>query len=165
MGDLQLLADQNFLWMVAFGQNFESVLARIIPRDCEVLQNSNAILTETQKQLNEYFLGLRKQFSLPTSLQGSEFQKAAWNSLMQIPYGSTFSYSRQAEMLNNPGAARAVGTANKMNPLCIVIPCHRVVAKSGRLSGYAGGEAAKEWLLKLEYSPKRHICRLTSPQR
>jgi methylated-DNA-[protein]-cysteine S-methyltransferase len=108
------------------------------------------ILASAVAQLNEYFAGKRKKFELDFDVEGTEFQKKVWAKLLEIPYGKTFSYSELARSLKNDQAVRAVGTANGKNPLCVVIPCHRVIALHGGLGGYSGGLARKEKLLKLE---------------
>jgi methylated-DNA-[protein]-cysteine S-methyltransferase len=93
---------------------------------------------EAIKQLNEYFNGQRKEFDLPLSIEGTDFRKKVWRALQTIPYGQVRSYAEVAEMIGNPKAVRAVGQANKANQLPILIPCHRVIGKSGKLVGYAG---------------------------
>ena len=107
-------------------------------------------IPEAKRQLDEYFAGRRREFDLPLDLRGTEFQKRVWAELMRIPYGETRSYQDIAAALGNAGASRAVGTANNRNPALIIVPCHRVVGKDGRLVGYAGGLERKEYLLRLE---------------
>jgi len=107
-------------------------------------------VTETQKQLAEYFAGTRRAFELPLDPAGTEFQQRAWRALLEIPYGETRTYAEQAQRLGIPNGARAVGSANARNPIPIVIPCHRLVGASGELTGYAGGLEVKEHLLRLE---------------
>ncbi len=103
------------------------------------------------KQIDEYFTGKRKYFDLELSINGTEFRKKVWKALMSIPYGEVISYSQLAEIVGNPKAVRAVGQANRFNPLPIIIPCHRVVGKDRSLVGYAGKRTdIKEKLLKLE---------------
>lgn len=113
-------------------------------------QKKTPLLTEAKKQLTEYFQKKRTTFDLPIRLQGTAFQIQTWKSLQKIPYGKTISYSDQAKLIQNPKAVRAVGRTNGLNPLCIILPCHRVVGKSGKLTGYAGGLDIKEFLLQLE---------------
>jgi len=103
-------------------------------------------------QITEYLLGKRKSFDLPLFYKGTEFQEDVWSELKKIPYGEKSTYSKIAIKVNRPKAVRAVGSANGRNPLSIIIPCHRVVGKSGKLSGYAGGEHIKARLLELEES-------------
>ena len=107
-------------------------------------------LGEARRQLEAYFAGRLRDFDLPLDLRGSEFQKRVWAQLRRIPYGETRSYQDIAAALGNAGASRAVGTANNRNPALIIVPCHRVVGKDGRLVGYAGGLERKEYLLRLE---------------
>ncbi len=111
------------------------------------------LLKEAVIQLDEYFRGRRKDFSLRLHLQGTEFQKQVWRELLRIPYGRTTSYGKVAAALGRPGSARAVGQANHRNPVVIVVPCHRIVGGDGRLVGYGGGLWRKEWLLAHE---KKH---------
>jgi methylated-DNA-[protein]-cysteine S-methyltransferase len=101
-------------------------------------------------QLDEYFAGRRREFDLPLDPVGTEFQRSAWNVLRTIPYGATMSYGEQAAALGDAKKARAVGSANGRNPLSIVVPCHRVIGTSGKLTGFAGGIEAKRYLLEME---------------
>lgn len=115
-----------------------------------VVPEPNAVLERTLQELGEYFAGLRKSFSVPTALEGTPFQRAVWNQLQQVPYGTTLSYGELAELAGYPNAARAVGSAMAKNPLPILIPCHRVIASNGQLGGYTGGLQIKTFLLNLE---------------
>jgi len=101
-------------------------------------------------QIQEYFEGRREAFDLPLDPVGTDFQKAVWTAVSAIPYGQTVFYEDIARRIGSPLAMRAVGTALKMNPLWIVVPCHRVLPKSGGMGGYAGGVERKEWLLRHE---------------
>ncbi|MGL6114268.1 MAG: methylated-DNA--[protein]-cysteine S-methyltransferase [Cetobacterium sp.] len=101
-------------------------------------------------QLLEYLKGERKEFSIPLSLEGTEFQKKVWEALKEIPYGKTVSYKDIAIAIGNPKGARAVGMANNRNPIMIIVPCHRVIGKNGKLVGYGGGLPLKEKLLEIE---------------
>jgi methylated-DNA-[protein]-cysteine S-methyltransferase len=103
-------------------------------------------------QLDAYFAGSLRDFDLPLAPEGTPFQLRVWNALREIPYGETISYGELARRLGNPSASRAVGLANGANPLPIVIPCHRVIGASGKLTGYGGGLPVKEKLLALERS-------------
>jgi len=111
---------------------------------------AGGILDEAVRQLEEYFAGKRREFGLPLAPTGTEFQKAVWGALQQIPYGCTISYKTLAERIGRPAAVRAVGLANGRNPLPIVIPCHRVIGHDGSLTGYGGGLGIKRILLELE---------------
>ncbi len=108
------------------------------------------LLKKTDLQLREYFSGKRKEFSLPFVLKGTEFQKRVWRALLTISFGKTASYQEIAEAVGSPRAFRAVGQANHYNPISIIVPCHRVIGKSGKLVGYGGGLEMKEYLLQLE---------------
>ncbi len=108
------------------------------------------ILKTTASQLDEYFAGERTAFDIPLDLEGTRFQVAAWRSLAEIPFGTTTTYGRQAAGLGIPTAARAVGAANGANPVCIVLPCHRVIGSDGSLTGFGGGLPVKQWLLDHE---------------
>jgi methylated-DNA-[protein]-cysteine S-methyltransferase len=109
-----------------------------------------ARFSDVRRQLGEYFAGVRTKFTLPLALEGTPFQKSVWSVLLEIPYGATISYAELAKRVGTPRAARAVGGANARNPISIVVPCHRVVGADGALTGYAGGEERKRWLLDFE---------------
>src|SRR5438552_4297477 len=108
------------------------------------------ILQKTALQMDEYFAGSRTSFDLPLDLEGTRFQLAAWRSLADIPFGTTTTYGRQAAALGIPTAARAIGAANGANPVCIVLPCHRVIGSDGSLTGFGGGLPVMQWLLDHE---------------
>ena len=108
------------------------------------------ILSRAARELKEYFEGKRAKFNLPLDMSGTTFQKRVWGELRKIPYGRTLSYKEVARRIKNPKAVRAVGTANGQNPLCIVVPCHRVIAADGTLGGYSAGLSIKNRLLALE---------------
>ncbi|GMQ49323.1 methylated-DNA--[protein]-cysteine S-methyltransferase [Vibrio sp. 10N] len=111
---------------------------------------THPLLVQTACELKQYFAGERQTFTLPLAPVGTEFQRKVWQALCAIPYGEAISYQELANRIGNPKAVRAVGTANGKNPLSIVVPCHRVVGKNGKLSGYAGGVERKLRLLNLE---------------
>ena len=108
------------------------------------------IISLALQQLEEYFLGKRKVFDLPIDIKGTHFQKNVWKELQKIPYGKTVSYEDIAMNIQNQKAVRAVGTANGKNPLCIIVPCHRVISKNGSIGGYSGGLEIKSKLLEIE---------------
>src|ERR1700761_2002766 len=108
------------------------------------------MLIETQQQLEEYFAGKRKLFAIPLDMRGTRFQNDVWQALLAIPFGETRTYGELARQLGNPNATRAVGAANGRNPISIIVPCHRVIGASGKLTGFAGGLKAKAHLLGLE---------------
>ena len=111
---------------------------------------AEALLAAARGQLEEYFAGRRRRFDLPLAPEGSDFERAVWDCLRNIPFGTTRSYAAIAAELGRPGAARAVGAANGRNPIAIVVPCHRVVGADGSLTGYGGGLERKRHLLALE---------------
>lgn len=115
-----------------------------------VLKNDEEKLKHYADQFIEYFCGLRKDFSFPVDSYGTRFQLSVWNALIEIPYGKTYSYSDMAEILQRPKSVRAVAAAIGANPILISIPCHRVIGKNGKLTGFRGGLEMKEQLLHLE---------------
>jgi len=117
-----------------------------------VLQGESKYFEPLKKQLDEYFEGKRKEFTVPLVLIGTDFQKKVWEELLRIPYGATRSYKRQALALNNLETIRAVAGANGMNKIAIIIPCHRVIGEDGSLTGYGGGLWRKKRLLDIEKS-------------
>jgi len=119
----------------------------------QISDPGHPILLETQRQLEEYFAGRRQVFTVKLSFLGTDFQQRVWNALLTIPYGETRSYAQLAAQIGQPRAVRAVGAANGSNPLSIIVPCHRVVGSTGKLTGFAGGLEAKAYLLALESSP------------
>lgn len=108
------------------------------------------IALQVIQQLDEYFANKRTTFDLPINPIGTDFQKKVWKALLTIPYGKTASYSEIAKIIGNEKASRAVGKANSLNPICIIVPCHRVIGKNGTLTGYAGGIDMKQKLLEVE---------------
>ena len=114
------------------------------------LRSNDPYLFGVFNQLNEYFTGIRKKFTMPLDVEGTDFQKKVWEELKKIPYGKTISYKTLSENLGDVKSIRAVGKANGQNPVAIIIPCHRVIGADGSLIGYAGGLAIKEKLLHIE---------------
>lgn len=109
-----------------------------------------AVLRQTRKELASYFDGKLSEFSVPHAFDGTDFQKQVWQALLRLPAGQTTTYAAIATLIGKPKAVRAVGTAVGRNPICIVVPCHRVLASSGGLGGYVAGLDRKSHLLKLE---------------
>lgn len=118
--------------------------------NAEFTPQDDEILDRTQEQINEYLSGSRTSFDIPLIIVGSDFQKAVWNALMQIPYGKTASYLDLAKVIDNEKAVRAVAGANGANAIAIIIPCHRIIGNNGELVGYGGGLTVKKQLLDLE---------------
>ena len=145
-GPIHITADDTHLRGITFDPNWKLVQKSTDNITC----GSNKIIEKTKKQLLEYFAKERTKFDLPIYLEGTDFQKQTWQALLTIPYGETRSYSDQAILIGNPKAVRAVGRTNGLNPIGIVVPCHRVIGKSGKLTGYAGGLDVKKFLLDLE---------------
>jgi O-6-methylguanine DNA methyltransferase len=114
------------------------------------LRDSKSALAPYLRELEEYFAGERRTFTIPLDLRGTPFQLACWHALLKIPYGETCSYADIARVIGHPKAFRAVGMANNRNPLAIIVPCHRVIAAGGSLCGYGGGLDIKRRLLDLE---------------
>ncbi|WP_310991613.1 methylated-DNA--[protein]-cysteine S-methyltransferase [Aequorivita marina] len=136
-------------------------LSAVIFKDAEAMPVSEKIPEELQDavhQLEEYFDGKRKDFSLKLALEGTDFQKRVWKQLQEIPYGKTMSYQEMANRLGDPKVIRAAASANGKNPISIIIPCHRVIGSDGSLTGYAGGLHRKKWLLEHESpSPQQSL--------
>ena len=153
IGKLILEADDNGITRVEFAVDslpLQGKVAFAKQMTDEVESPNFPLLEEAERQLREYFDGVRRDFDLPLSRHGTPFQMAVWDALCEIPYGETRTYGDIARQISKPGAARAVGLANNRNPICIVVPCHRVIGADGSLVGYAGGLDKKEALLKLE---------------
>ena len=146
LGRLKLVASDKGLVAILW----EKDNPRRVPLSNLVENDQHPVLVETQRQLEEYFAGKRKSFSIALDMRGTRFQKEVWEALLAIPYGETRSYGQLAKQLGKPRATRAVGAANGRNPVSIIVPCHRVVGSSGKLTGFAGGLEAKAHLLSLE---------------
>jgi O-6-methylguanine DNA methyltransferase len=112
--------------------------------------DANKWMNQAANELRSYFAGVLRVFSVPLDMQGTDFQLSVWRQLVKIPYGETRSYAQVAEAIGRPKAVRAVGAANGSNPVAIVVPCHRVIGSSGKLTGYGGGLPLKKRLLELE---------------
>lgn len=125
----------------------------IVPN--EIIFQEQPELLEAKKQLEEYFSGTRSVFELALYVEGTSFQEKVWNALMDIPYGKLRSYKDIANIIDHPKAYRAVGGANHNNPIPIFIPCHRVIADNGALSGFGGGLNMKKFLIALEKHHKK----------
>ncbi|GAA0726319.1 methylated-DNA--[protein]-cysteine S-methyltransferase [Clostridium malenominatum] len=138
IGVIELIYEDDYL----LGLNFVN--------EDKNLTNEDEFFKKCSNELDEYFLGARKTFSINCKLNGTVFQKKVWQSLLKIPYGRTCSYKDIALNIENPKAVRAVGGANNKNKISIVIPCHRVIGSNGSLVGYGGDLWRKEWLLAHE---------------
>ena len=146
IGDLTLVANEIGLRAVLWPNDKDRIS---LPMEL-LASDADTVLAKTSLQLEQYFAGERTHFDLPLDLQGTDFQRATWLALSNIPYGDTWTYKQQAEHPGRPQAMRAVGAANGKNPISIVLPCHRVIGTNGSLTGFAGGLEAKKHLLLLE---------------
>ena len=126
---------------------FKDICSRL---DAVILPGENKHLSQVQQELNEYFSGKRKTFDVPLDMVGTVFQKSVWEVLLTVPYGITWSYKQEAEVLGKKEAVRAVANANGANKVAIIIPCHRIISHDGTLGGYGGGLERKQFLLDLE---------------
>lgn len=138
LGNIRLISEDNYLLACQFTE------------DTEVTEKSSIFLAEVKSQLDAYFRGELRIFDIQVGIGGSAFQKDVWMEVNKIPYGSTATYQQIARALGKPKSVRAVGMANRCNPLLIIIPCHRIIAQSGELMGYSGGIWRKLKLLQLE---------------
>jgi methylated-DNA-[protein]-cysteine S-methyltransferase len=147
VGELTLVGSEKGLVAILWEDDDpRRVRIEIGPKDA-----GHRVLVETERQLNEYFAGARKVFSVALDfVVGTPFQQRVWRALLDIPFGETCSYGDLAQRIGRAKAVRAVGAANGKNPISIIGPCHRVIGASGKLTGYAGGIAAKALLLRLE---------------
>ena len=144
IGVLTLAADDEGLRRIDFPP------PRPPPAGGDWREGDSDVLREARRQLEQYFAGERRDFDLPLSPRGTEFQREVWLTLARIPYGETWSYRDLAQRIGRPSATRAVGAANGRNPLPIVLPCHRVIGADGSLTGFGGGLPTKAFLLRLE---------------
>jgi methylated-DNA-[protein]-cysteine S-methyltransferase len=145
IGPLLIAGDQVGLRRIHFPRE-----QRAVKPERGWIEAQSGAVAEAVTQLREYFAGRRTEFDLPLALQGTPFRLAVWREMRKIPYGQTISYGELARRVGNPKASRAVGSANGVNQIPIVIPCHRVIAAGGKLGGFGGGLPIKEALLALE---------------
>ena len=144
IGELLLAGTENALSLIGFPKGS----MRRDPRPDWIFKEEP--FEKVRHQLREYFEGKRRDFDIPLSLEGTDFQLSVWHELRGIPYGTTVSYGEVAKRIDNPKAVRAVGAANGRNPIPIIVPCHRVIGSHGDLTGFGGGLDTKEALLRLE---------------
>ena len=157
IGKLTLAADDQGLRHIVFPGGSRSFSAP------SHWQHVHTEFTETITQLQEYFAGTRTTFTIPLSPQGTDFQQSVWQTLRQIEYGQTATYGDIAKKIDKPKASRAVGAANGANPIPIIIPCHRIIGASGKLTGFTAGLATKQWLLAHERG-ERQLFEFTNPK-
>ncbi len=147
VGQLKIVASDKGVAGILWEKDAEE---EFFPQASIKRSQAHACVREAKSQLKEYFQRRRTQFQLPLDPRGTSFQLKSWEVLKTIPYGETISYAEQARRLGDVKKARAVGMANGKNPISIIVPCHRVIGKSGNLTGFGGGLNAKQFLLELE---------------
>lgn len=147
IGIIEIVGNSEAIYSIMFSEYDKPISS--------IKDDTEQVLVDCYNQLDEYFKGVRHEFSFPYFFEGTTFQKEVWNALTKIPYANTGSYKDIAVSIGNEKAIRAVGSANGKNKLSIVIPCHRIIGSNGKLTGYAGGLWRKEWLLKHESSFKK----------
>lgn len=151
LGEMLAIKSEKGLCMLEFfdGKSTEKQLKEIENLG-DILEKEDEILNRLETELNNYFKGNLKEFTIPLDLIGTDFQKKVWNELIKIPFGETRSYKDQSIAVGDLLAIRAVANANGKNKIAIIVPCHRVIGSDGSLTGYAGGKKRKQFLLELE---------------
>lgn len=153
LGSIIALANNKKLWALQFvDESFLEQELQLLEKQLQAIitPQKNAIIDLVETELQQYFMGKRKEFTVPLEIRGSLFQKLVWNELQTIPFAATRSYSQIACAIGKPGSHRAVGMANGANRFVIIIPCHRVIYIDSAVGGYNGGIARKQWLLHHE---------------
>lgn len=152
LGEMILGVRDQGVCLVEFtdGKGIVKKLAKLEQRYNVVTDQSHRYLEQLQIELDEYFTGIRQNFSVPLDFSGTLFQTQVWQTLLTIHFGETISYLQQAIRMKKPLAVRAVASSNGKNNISIIVPCHRVIGSNGKLTGYAGGLWRKEWLLNHE---------------
>ncbi len=162
MGECVIMATEaGVCWTGTPGATFDSALTRTrrwLQFERIVQGEEIEPLQQAVDELRRYFAGERVQFACPLDLRGTPFQLSVWRELCRIPYGEVRSYGEIACAIGQPNACRAVGAANRANPIAIIVPCHRVIGRSGTLTGYGGGLPTKSWLLSLEGVKHKEAC-------
>jgi methylated-DNA-[protein]-cysteine S-methyltransferase len=156
VGELTIIATPAALHAILWEAERNDLRYKKIISDFNRSPNEEIIMG-VKKQLAEYFQGKRRKFHIPLAINGTPFQTAVWQQLLAIPYSTTISYAEQAERVGNKNKARAVGMANGLNPISIIIPCHRVVGSNGKLVGFGGGIENKAYLLNLEQAHRPRL--------
>jgi methylated-DNA-[protein]-cysteine S-methyltransferase len=154
IGAVQLVSSQNAVVLLDFADNSERIQKLLEKRFGNCVLNPKPL--EWSKAVQDYFSGNFSALeTIPTDTGGTDFQQRVWKSLRQIPVGQTWSYLAVAQFIGQPTATRAVGMTNGLNPISLILPCHRVIGANGKLTGYAGGMERKRWLLEHENSALR----------
>lgn len=153
LGEMLVCGNENGIALLEFTdrKNVQHQIENLQKHtNSKIIKKEIPIFKKVQSQLNEYFNQKRTTFDIPLQFFGTDFQKNVWHILTQIPYGKTFTYTQQAELLGDKKKVRAVANANGKNKIAIIVPCHRVIGTNGKLTGYAGGIWRKQELLKIE---------------
>lgn len=146
MGELTIFSNEKGITALRWdNSNYEKIILEHNSKEAK-----HEHLVKAKEELKEYFLGKRKEFTISLDPNGSPFQQKVWKELKKIPYGKTITYKDLATRIGNANASRAVGGANRLNPVGLIIPCHRVIGSSGKLTGFAGGIEIKSRLLRFE---------------
>jgi len=144
IGPLLLAGCQDYLRFVGFAEGFQA------RQPLDTWQKNGDMFAQAKQEFAEYFAGTRTKFTVPIKLHGTEFQRAVWQALQDVPYGETCSYGDIAHAIQNPKSSRAVGGANNANPIPVIVPCHRIIGADKSMTGFGGGIPTKEFLLDLE---------------
>ncbi len=155
IGKLKVVEEENYIIELSLLEKnkLQDLNCEMAPAETKMTDDGNEdspLLLTAKRQLEEYFAGERKLFTLPLKPKGTTFQQKVWKALLDIPYGETRSYKEVAIQAGNEKACRAVGMANNRNPIMILVPCHRVIGTNGAMVGYGAGISVKEYLLNLE---------------
>ena len=153
LGSMLAVASEHAVCFLAFTdcKNFEREVERLQQAlNARIISGPSEVLILLERELQEYFAGSLQVFTIPLQRAGTPFQERVWQALQKIPYGATCSYAQLAKAVGNPTACRAVALANSVNRIALVIPCHRVINADGKLGGYAGSVARKQWLIEHE---------------
>lgn len=156
LGPMIAAADDFGLYVLDFEDNpdlpkmMDRINGSLVSGASHIAEDDSPVLSLVQKELQAYFEGTLTTFTVPLAPQGTAFQKRTWSALGKVPYGTTKSYADIATAINQPTAFRAVANANGVNPIAVIIPCHRIIKSSGDLCGYRGGIDRKQWLLAHE---------------
>lgn len=150
--ELIIVADEKKLHRIFFGNKKDLPSLRQHFKESEFIEKEISLIRTAKTQLTEYFARKRQKFDLPLKLGGTDFQRKIWSQLSKIPYGKLISYQELSKAIKHPKAVRAAGSANGRNVFPIIIPCHRVIQKSGALGGYSGPKGIKELLISFERS-------------
>lgn len=153
LGEVVLITDDHYLYLLEFtsSRNLEKKISQIKSEYLVDIREGESVISQMiERELLAYFAGEMQEFKTPVHFQGTHFQKAVWQELQKIPYGTTIAYKTLAQRVGNPKGVRAVANANGRNRLSLIIPCHRVINYDGKLGGYSGGLDKKTWLLEHE---------------